>query len=914
MTPAAERFYRRLLVVLPAALRHEAEPELVDVFRQGYARVATRGTAARLRFWFWMCADLAVTSGAERLGHPTRPRFTFSMKGPMNFLSDIRLAARSLRKNRGFAFTAAVTLALGIGASTAIFSVVNAVLLEPLPYRDPGRLVIVWQELRARHVPEFPFPPGDIPDLKDRGTMFEDVVTLQTGRQSLSANSAEPEQVRTAFASPNVFRMLGLRIEQGRDFTDADATPNPPPPPPVPAAPGAPASAIAQPAPPVFTVVLSHEFWQRRYGADPGAVGKSLDLGGATAVIAGVVEPGAQLLFPPRTNVERAPDLWFAARTDFANGTRTAGVLRVMARLKPGVTVAQAQAQMDGLATDLRAKYPVKKNAGVYIDVVSMHESLVSDVRSAILALMGAVTFVLLIACANVANLLIAETARRERDLAVRAALGASRGGLIRQMFAESALLSAIGAVAGVGLARLGILALQRIGPADLPRLQSVAIDWRVLAFTVVAALTSATLFGLLPAIRASRPNLVEILRQAGRSAGLGRGRLRGGLVVVEVALSFVLLVGSGLMLRSLLALERVNPGFDPNGLLTFFIPNVRANTPETRGEFVRRVREEVGALPGVTAVAAASPLPLDGRTSNMPWGTEAAAADPTLFQQAIVHIVTPGYFEAMRAPVRDGRVFGDADNVPVVPVVVIDDLLAAKAYPGQSAVGKHLLLRITGASAVPFEIIGVVAHERHASLAEDGREALFFADGQRGFATANRWVVRTSQDPASLSSAVKAAVARVDPNAAVAEVQPMQALVDKAQASTRFALVLTSVFAAIAAVLAAVGLYGVLATLVRQRTAEIGVRLAFGAERAAIFRLIVGRGLLLASLGIAIGAASALGAMRAIASLLVGVRASDPVTFAGIALLFLLVAAAACGLPAYRASRLDPIAALRNE
>jgi putative ABC transport system permease protein len=598
----------------------------------------------------------------------------------------------------------------------------------------------------------------------------------------------------------------------------------------------------------------------------------------------------------------------------FTNGNRTQGSLRVIGRLAPGVTVAQAQAQMEGLAAELRETYPVKKNAGVYINVVPMHDTLVSDVRPAILALMGAVIFVLLIACANVANLLIAQAARRERDLAVRAALGASRGALVGQQLAESLLLAGFGAAGGVGLAQIGIGVLKQIGPATLPRLQSVEIDLRVLAFTAGMALLSALIFGLVPALRASRPDVVDVLRRTGRTAGLGAGRLRSGLVVVEVALSFVLLVGSGLMLRSMIALQRVNPGYDPRGVLTFLMPNIFVPQTEARAEFVRRMRAELAVLPGVESVAAANPLPLDGGTANMPWGTEAAASDPTQFQQATTHVVLPGYFETMRAPVLEGRTFRDDDNRPESNAVVIDHLLAAKAFPGQPATGRRLLLRLGGNEPTPFEVIGVVAHERHATLAADGREALFFTDGQRGFSVANRWVLRTSVDPASLSDAVKATVARINPRLALSDVQPMQALVDRVQAPTRFALSLTSVFAAIAAVLAVIGLYSVLAASVRQRTAEIGVRMAFGAERAAIFRLIVGRGLALAAVGIVIGAAAALGMTRAISSLLVGVRASDPATFATIGMVFLGVALAACGLPAYRASRLDATEALRAE
>ena len=506
------------------------------------------------------------------------------------------------------------------------------------------------------------------------------------------------------------------------------------------------------------------------------------------------------------------------------------------------------------------------------------------------------------------------QSARRERDLAVRAALGAGRGTLVRQMLVESAVLALAGAAAGLALARIGIVVLQEIGPANLPRLQDVAIDWRVLAFAAAASVTSAILFGLLPAFRASRLDVTSVLRRSGRVGGLGHGRARSGLVIVEVALTFVLLIGSGLMVRSMFALQHVDPGYDPNGLLTFLVPNFNGPTPMARAEFMRRMRTELGAIPGVQAVSGANPLPLDGGTANMPYGTEAAAADPTLFAQATVHNVQPGYFEAMRTRVLEGRTFTEQENNPDARTVVVDRLLAARTFPGQSAIGKRLLMRIAGQNPVPFEIIGVVAHQRHASLAQDGREAVFFLDGQRGFGGANRWVVRTDQDPVQLMDTVKAAVARVDPAVALADVQPMSALVDRAQAPTWFALVLTTVFAAIAAILAAVGLYGVLSTAVSQRTAEIGVRLAFGAERRAIFRLIVGRGLMLAAIGIVLGAVAAIGVTRTIQTLLVGVRATDPATFVAIAVLFIVVATAACGIPAYRASRLDPTAALRRD
>jgi putative ABC transport system permease protein len=922
----AERCYRLFLTCLPRAFRAEAEAELMETFRQGYARISTQSVVTRTAFWVRLGVDLVVTSWAERraLRYASRHAAAFasppSRKDLMDRLQQFRYAIRTLVKNRGFATTAVVTLSLGIGAAVAIFSVVNAVLLEPLPYKDPSRLVIVWQELRARGVPEFPFPVGDIPDLRQKGTLLESVATIQTGRNTLAAADGQFETVRTAFVTSNLFDLLGVGVVRGRVFEEADGTPLPPPPPPPqppPAnAPGAPAAgqgaAPAPSPPPVVSAILSHDYWQRRFGGDPAIVGQLVPFGGgnARAQVVGIAEPDAQLLFAPRHNIERTPDIWIASRLDFATGSRTTGAVRVVARMKPGVTVPQAQGQMDALAKELRDTYPVKKNAGVHINVVSMHQTLVSDVRVSILALMGAVTFVLLIACANVANLMMTQSMRRERELAVRAALGARRGVLIGQLLTESVVLAGVSAAIALGLARLGIVVLQQMGPANLPRLQTVAIDLRVLLFATAAALVSAVIFGLAPALRASRFQLVEVLRHSGRSAGLGAGRLRSGLVVAEVALTFVLLIGAGLMFRSLVQLQRVEPGYDPRGLLTFAIQNLQSNSPQARIDVTRRLRESLGALPGVQGVSAASPLPLDGSSANMPWGIE--GTDPAQFQQAAVHSVMPGYFETMRTPVRAGRAFTDDDRVPGTQRIMVDERLAARAYPGQPAVGRPLLLRVSGQNPQPFEIIGVVAHQRHTSLAQDGREALFFVDAAGGFA--GRWVVRTAGDPVGLTDAVRAAVKEIDNRAVLAEIKPMSAYVDSAQAPTRFALALTGVFAVIAAVLAAVGLYGVLATLVRQRTAEIGVRLAFGAERASIFRLVVGRGLILAGVGVGIGAAGALVVTRGIQTMLVGVQPSDPATFATIAVLFLLVAVAACGIPAFRASRLDPTVALRSE
>jgi len=826
-------------------------------------------------------------------------------------LRDLIYAARGLRKNPGFAAVTTITIALGIGACTSIFSVVNAVLLRPLPYADSPRLVLLWGELRARSVRDWPFSPPDFRDLKQQSTaVFADIAgMIPAGRVPLAEAGGEPEQIRAGGATPNLFRVLGARIQVGRDFTEEDATPQPQ------AQQGQPA-----PAPLPLVGIISHGFWMRRYGGDASVVGKDIDLGGGRARIVGVLSPDFEMLFPPRANVERVPDMWTATRIDYETANRNNVAFRGIGRLKPGVTVQQAQVQVDSVAADLRQHFPIKETAGLHFHAVPMFDDLVADVRPAILSLMGAVAFVLLIACANVANLLVVRASARSRELAVRAAIGASRMQLIRQTLAESLVIAGLGTALGVLLARGGIQTLLAIGPKDLPRLDAVAIDPIVMTFAIVAGVTTAVLCGIVPALRASRTDVIEVLRTVGSRAGGLRGgrRLRSGVVVTEVALSFVLLVGAGLMLRSFVALGRVDPGYDPNNVLTFFL-QPRAQEAGERAAFMQQVRARLLAIPGVIGVTAAAPLPLDGQPISARWGTQAAVSDPSTFRQANFHVVLPGYFETMRTRLVAGRTFTEADNnidqkTDTPKQMIIDDSMAALAFRGEPAVGKRLLIRVNSPEPEWYEVIGVVAHQRHRSLAVPGPEAMFIPNGHFGHGFAGRWAVRTGGDPNQVVSAVRAAVAQIDPRAPLAEVQPMAAFVDKAMAPLRFTATLIGIFAAVAVLLAAVGLYGVLSTIVRQRTAEIGMRMVFGAPRASILNLVVGEGLRLSAAGMVTGIAGALAATRVMASLLVGVNPTDPITFAAIALLFAAIAVTASWLPAHRASRLDPMVAIREE
>jgi predicted permease len=825
---------------------------------------------------------------------------------------DLAFAARTLRKSPIFALTAALTIALGIGASTAIFSVTNAVLLRPLPYKDSARLVIVASDMRNRNVRDFPLSNESFIDLRD-GTKdaFQNLAGVFTFRNIVPKEDGTPEQVRAAVVTTNFFGLVGGKIVLGRDFSDSDGLPQPAPPA---------AAAQAPVAPPLpIIAILSYEYFQRRYGLNPAAIGQVMNNSGPfRPQIVGVLAPAFQLYFPSSANVEPVPEVWLANRLGYDNANRNGVSLNAVGRLKDGVSLDRAQAAADNVAADARKNFLIERTAGYALRVEPMRQHLVSEVRPAILALMGAVIFLLLIACANVANLLLVRASLRERELAVRAAIGASWWHLARQMLTEAFLLAAIGALGGLALAWLGIHELRIIAPANLPRLDTIRIDSVVLAFTALAAVLAAAIFGLASAWRASRPNVMNVLRGTSRNEGLASGGpLRKLVVVVEVALSFVLLIGSGLMFRSFLELQRIDPGFDPRGLLTFQVLGVRnraGTKPEERAAFVRLIEDRLRGITGVQSVAASFPFPLAGDFSPIRWGTEEALSDPGKFQAVDFQIVLPGYFEAMRTPLIAGRTFTDADNVPGRNLVVIDQLLADKAFPRQSAVGKRILIRIRTPEAEWVEVIGVVAHQRDESLAERGREQVYFADAFLDSGAVRNWAIRTDGDAAKYGADIRAAIKSIDPQLLVSQMQPMDALLERAQAGTRFSLLLIGVFAVIAAVLASVGLYGVLATVVRQRTAEIGVRMTLGAGPSQIFNLIVGQGLRLTAVGIIAGAIAAFALTRAMTTMLVGVKPSDPATFASIAVIFFAIAATASWLPAWRAASLDPTVALREE
>jgi predicted permease len=818
---------------------------------------------------------------------------------------DFLYALRTLRSSPAFAAAAILTLALGIGASTAIFSVADAVLLRPLPYKDPGRLVYACADLKTRSVYDHFWSAPDYMDLRDHASSaLEEVAGLSTGRSTFLRDDGMPEEETYAQVTPNIFRLLGVRIVLGRDFIDSDGQPQP-------------TTADVAPPPPDHRLptyaIASQEFFQRRFGGNPAALGQPMVKNGP--ILVGVLERGVELLFRPDKDIERRPDLWLVQRLSYSS-PRTGLFLRLIARLRTGVTLQRAQAQVDVVAERSRTIEPLYHGTGLQFRLEPMQRYLVAQVQPAILALMGAVIFLLLIACSNVANLFLVRASLRSRDLAVRTAMGASWWRLARQTLAEALLISAIGSVLGFGLAWAGVRELLAIAPANLPRLDATHIDLTVLAFSMGAGLAAALLFGLAPALRAARPDVAQVLRASGRTSGLSGGALlRNAVVVAEVALCFVLLVGSGLMFRSFLALQRINLGFDAGGVLTFRTMGGKVGrTPEERAAMVRQIRTVLTAIPGVESVAAADILPLSGSFFPFRWGKEDALADPSKFLAMDVQIVQPGYFETMRTPLLAGRVFDESDNNPQLRRIIVDQVLAAKAFPNGNAVGQRILSRFRTPQPEWFDIVGVVAHQRLTGLADGGREQGYLPNGYWNYRVLPGWALRTRGDAAKYAEPVRAAMSKFDRSMLLTDVRTMDSIVERAQTGTRFSLLLIAAFAAIATLLAGVGLYGVLSTVVRQRTAEIGVRMALGAAPGGIFGLMIGYGLRLSATGIAAGFVAAFLLTRVMTSMLVGVKATDPLTFAAMTALFLLIAVFATWVPARRAAGLDPLAALREE
>jgi putative ABC transport system permease protein len=798
-------------------------------------------------------------------------------------LQDVRYGLRVLLKNPGFTLVAALTLALGIGANTAIFSVVNAVLLRPLPFPRPDELVVA-EEVNGKTGETFPSASlADFFDWKSQSRSFEGLAAYSPWPITLFGGD-RPEVVPSALVTDEFFQNLRVQPLLGRAFAPEEFE-------------GVGAR----------VVVLSHRLWQRRFGGDAGVIGKQLAVEQGSLTVVGVM--------PPDFKLPASAEAWTpAGRGNGLTNLRTARIFQTVARLKPGVTQAEAEAEMRTIAARLAAQYP-EADANWSVRLVSLRETLVGDVRLALWILFGAVGLVLLIACANVANLLLARATTRHREVAIRAALGASRWRIMRQLLVESLLLSGAGGALGVLMAQWCVGAILWLVPADLrfPRIEEAHVDTQVLGFTCAVALLAGLALGLIPGLRASRPDLHESLKESVRSAGAGRRlrRARGAMVVGEVALTLVLLAGAGLLLRSLLKLERVELGFDQEGLLVVPLSASMAKygEPQARAAYFESLAERARGAPGVESVATASCPPMM-YTMYFPFSVE-GQANPNEVPQAWYNAVSPNYFALMRIPVLEGRGFADADRGAHY-VAVINETMRRLYFAGQDPVGKRLTLSYLN-TPLTLEVVGVVRDIKQESLAAPASAQIYVSYLQvPWFSTA--LVVRAKGDPAAALASVGRAVREADPAQTATGAKTMGQLLYDSAAQPRFYSLLLGAFAALALVLAGVGIYGVISYAVAQRTQEIGIRMALGAQAGDVLRLVVGQGMAWVLAGVAAGLASAFALTRVMKSLLYEVGAGDPATFFGVTALLTAVALLACYLPARRATKVDPMVALRYE
>jgi predicted permease len=808
---------------------------------------------------------------------------------------DLRYGARMLLKNPGFTLIAVITLALGIGANTAIFSVVNAVLLNPLPYAEPERLTMVWTKLEKIGLKQNWVSEPEVLDFRQQSKLFEGFGVINGGSLRMTG-SGEPEQLNGAQISTNLFSLLGVRMQIGRDFdTDEER-------------PGA-----------IRVAILSHGLWQRRFGGEQGVIGSTVYINGRTTTIVGVLPPHFTLLLPAEAHVPANLDIWIPYAVDYARQNRYSHGITVIGRLKHGVTVAQAQAEMDAIAAMLDSLY--YQSIGFAVNVVSMHGDIVKRTRPALLVLLGAVGFVLLIACANIANLLLARAAAREKEIAVRAALGAGRRRVVQQLLTESVLLSLPGGFCGMLLAMWGVDLLLRLSPPDLPRVEEVSVNGWVLLFTLSLAVLTGILFGLVPALRSSKPDLTKSLKEGGRSvAGGASRRLRNAIVVGEIALSLVLLIGAGLVMRSFWRLMKVDPGFDPHHVLamSLSLPGSKYTDGPASENFYRQLIEKVNAVPGVESAAAISHLPLSQTYNSDTMTFEGVTANAERGNLASFEvdqrIVTPDYFKVMKTLLLAGRFFTPQDGAGRPRVIIIDETLAHRLWPNTSPLGKRMTSGyFPEKPEVWFEIVGVVKHIRHHRLDADVREQVYFPHAQRQ-ARGMTLVIRTASDPVRLVSAVRQALRSLDPDQPVYQIRTMEGLVANALAPARFTLLLLTIFAGVAGLLAIVGIYSVMAYMVTQRTHEIGIRMALGAQARDMLMLVIRQGMALTVIGVALGLVGSFGLQRVMKGLLYGVSATDPATFVVISLLLAGAALLACYIPARRATKVDPLVALRYE
>jgi predicted permease len=812
---------------------------------------------------------------------------------------DVRYGLRMLRKNPGFTAVALLTLALGIGANTAVFSIVNAVLLNSLPFPDPDKLVVLFESKPNFKEGSISYP--NFLDWQRENHAFTTIAAYRPDSFSLTG-AGEAEQVRGEMVSADFFSILDVKPVIGRIFTSEEDQLG--------------AGRV---------VLVSSGFWKRKLASAPDIVGRRVVLDGEGYTIIGVIPASFHLLLPNfRDNNELYVPIGQWNYPYFRDRSYALG-MKGVGRLKPGVTLAQARADMNSVTQSLAAAFP-QADAGEGATLVPLKQKMTGDIKPFLLVLLAAVGFVLLIACVNVANLLLARSTSRTREFAIRVALGAGRGRVVRQLLTESILLAIGGAGLGLLLATWGTRAALAVLPVALPRAEEVGIDTHVLIFTGVVSIFAGVLFGLAPALKTARSNLQETLREGGRGTSAAHHRVQGVFVVVEMAMALVLLIGAGLMVRSLMRLWSVNPGFDPHNVLTFSValpPSARTLNPDAARSSFRQLHDRLASVPGIHAVSlSGGAIPMLGDDEELFWieGQPRPSTDKDM-NWTLRYTVEPGYFEAMRIPLKRGRFLTPQDNEHSPLVAVVDKSFTDKYFGGQDPIGKHIDMK--GIDR-PLEIVGVVGHVKQFGLDADDKETLHaqlycpfmqIADkDMQQAATGVDVVLRSDEAHRATLDSIRNAATTMNGQQFIYGVRTFDEIISKSLAAQRFSMILLGVFATLAMVLASVGIYGVFSYVVGQRTHEIGIRMALGAERLHILRLILGRGGILALTGVGLGLASALGLTRLMASLLYGVGATDPLTFAGVAILLTLVALAACYVPARRATRVDPIVALRYE